>query len=144
MWGGTILEQFGQDLRYAFRTMAANGCYFAAITSLRWNWSQTWRSTASWTNPAALATRGRSRVAGRPELVMPKATKGDFVMKSMSGSTYDEPNSGVTAGIFPFPAFRTFPEERRRLFCCVRPLPILASEEAERKYHKGQADIAAG
>jgi len=54
----------------------------------------------------------------------------------MSGSTYDEPNSGVTAGIFPFPAFETFPEERRRLFCCVSPTPILASEEAERKYQR--------
>ena len=35
MWGWTILEQFGQDLRYAFRTMNANHLFtLLAVLSL--------------------------------------------------------------------------------------------------------------
>jgi macrolide transport system ATP-binding/permease protein len=35
VWGWTILEQLGQDLRYAFRTMSANRLFtILAITSL--------------------------------------------------------------------------------------------------------------
>ncbi len=35
MWGWTILEQLGQDLRYAFRTMAANRLFtLLAVSSL--------------------------------------------------------------------------------------------------------------
>src|SRR5712692_75125 len=35
MWGWTILEQFGQDLRYAFRTMNANRLFtLLAVLSL--------------------------------------------------------------------------------------------------------------
>ena len=30
LWGWTVLEQFGQDLRYAFRTMAANRAIYVA------------------------------------------------------------------------------------------------------------------
>src|SRR5437879_13812005 len=37
-----------------------------------------------------------------------KTREGDSVMKAMSGTTYDEPNSGVTAGILPFPAFELY------------------------------------
>ena len=33
---------------------------------------------------------------------------GSFVMHSISGSTYDDPRTGTTAGIFPFPAFELF------------------------------------
>jgi hypothetical protein len=35
MWGWTMLEDLGQDLRYAFRTMAANRLFtFLAVASL--------------------------------------------------------------------------------------------------------------
>ena len=37
-----------------------------------------------------------------------KDTRRDFVMKGMSGTTYDDPKHGTTAGIFPYPAFELF------------------------------------
>jgi hypothetical protein len=37
-----------------------------------------------------------------------KATRQDSVMRGMSGTTYDDPELGTTAGIFPFPAFELF------------------------------------
>src|SRR6185295_16149245 len=37
-----------------------------------------------------------------------KDTRRDFVMQGMSGRTYDDPGTGTTAGIFPFPAFELF------------------------------------
>jgi predicted permease len=37
-----------------------------------------------------------------------KDFRGDSVMQSMSGSTYDDPKQGSTGGIFPYPAFEVF------------------------------------
>src|SRR5438876_4030205 len=37
-----------------------------------------------------------------------RARGGDSVMKSMSGTTYEDSKSGVEAGIFPFPAYELF------------------------------------
>ena len=37
-----------------------------------------------------------------------KSSRGDSVMQSMSGSTYDNPKGGLTGGIFPYPAFELF------------------------------------
>src|SRR6185312_10330820 len=31
-----------------------------------------------------------------------------FVMQEISGSTYDDPKSGVASGVFPYPAFEFF------------------------------------
>ena len=37
-----------------------------------------------------------------------KSTGPDFVMHSMSGSTWSDPRSGEAGGIFPYPAFELF------------------------------------
>src|SRR5882672_3731994 len=91
MWGWTIVEQFGQDLRYAFRTMAANRLFtLLAITSLALGIGA---NMAIYSFMDAILLR--SLPVADPESLVAlnwyaKATKGDFVMKSMSGSTYDE------------------------------------------------------
>jgi len=37
-----------------------------------------------------------------------RTTERDFVMRSRSGTTYEDPKSGVDAGIFPYPAYELF------------------------------------
>jgi predicted permease len=37
-----------------------------------------------------------------------QAGQSDFVMQSMSGTTYDDPTLGMVSGIFPYPAFELF------------------------------------
>jgi macrolide transport system ATP-binding/permease protein len=109
-WGWTILEQLGQDLRYAFRTMAANRLFtFLAVSSLALGIGA---NTAIYSFMDAILMR--SLPVPDPESLVvlnwhAKATGWrDSVMQSMSGSTYGDPKSGVTAGIFPFPAFELF------------------------------------
>jgi predicted permease len=64
----------------------------------------------------------------------------DNVLHSLSGTTYDDPKLGETAGIFPFPAFELF-QKNNALFSSVfayhptRDLDVMV---------KGQADIAKG
>src|SRR6266850_4297693 len=108
-WGWTILEQFGQDLRYAFRTMNANRLFtLLAVLSLALGIGA---NTAIYSFMDAILLRSLP-VSDSKSLVLlnwhAKTTERDFVMRSMSGTTYDDPRSGVTAGIFPFPAFELF------------------------------------
>src|SRR5437899_5836425 len=72
-----------------------------------------------------------------------KDTRRDFVMQGMSGSTDDDPKTGTTAGIFPFPAFELFRKSDS----------VFSSVFAHCQYWqvrnlnvtiKGQADLAAG
>ena len=133
VWGWTILEQLGQDLRYAFRTMAANRLFtLLAVSSLALGIGA---NTAIYSFMDSILLR--SLPVSDPESLVvlnwhAKPTGRDSVMHGMSGTTYDDPKTGTTAGIFPFPGVRTFPEKRLRLFERVRPLPILASEKPER------------
>jgi len=106
VWGWTILEQLGRDLRYAFRTMAGNRAFTVlAVSSLALGIGA---NTAIFSFMDSILLR--SLPVSDPESLVvlnwrAKArTRDDFVMKSMSGSTYDD-GTGITAGIFPFPAF---------------------------------------
>ncbi len=104
-WGWTILEQLGQDLRYACRTMAANRVFsLLAVSSLALGIGA---NTAIYSFMDAILLR--SLPVPTPESLVVlnwHAQPGrDSVMKAMSGTTYDDPQSGVTAGIFPFPVF---------------------------------------
>src|SRR5207249_3162413 len=109
MWGWTILEQLGQDLRYAFRTMAANRLFtLLAVSSLALGMGA---NTPIYSFMDSILVR--SLPVSDPESLVvlnwhAKTTEGDFVMHAMSGTTYDDPKSGVTSGIFPFPAFELF------------------------------------
>jgi predicted permease len=106
MWGWTILEQFGQDLRYAFRTMDANRLFtLLAVLSLALGIGA---NTAIYSFMDAILIR--SLPVGDPQSLIAlnwraKTTHGDFVMQGMSGDTYDDPKAGTEAGIFPYPAF---------------------------------------
>jgi predicted permease len=104
-WGWTILEQLGQDLRYACRTLAVNRVFsLLAVSSLALGIGA---NTAIYSFMDAILLR--SLPVPDPESLVVlnwhARTERDSVMKSMSGRTYEDAQSGVTAGIFPFPAF---------------------------------------
>src|SRR3989454_5278310 len=109
VWGWTILEQIGQDLRYAFRTMASNRLFtLLAVSSLALGIGA---NTAIYSFMDSILLRSLP-VSDPKSLVVlnwhAKPTGRDFVMHAMSGTTYDDPKTGKTAGIFPFPAFELF------------------------------------
>jgi predicted permease len=144
MWGWMILEQLGQDLRYALRTMAANRLFtILAITSLALGIGA---NTAIYSFMDSILLR--SLPVSDPESLVvlnwhAKAAEGDSVMKAMSGTTYDEPNGGVTAGIFPFPAFELF-EKNDSIFSIVfAHYPSWQMRRLNLSI-KGQVDIASG
>jgi macrolide transport system ATP-binding/permease protein len=144
MWGWAILDELRQDLRFAFRTMSANRLFtLLAITTLALGIGA---NTAIYSFIDAILLRSLS-VADPESLVVlnwhAKDTKGDFVMKSMSGTTYDEPNSGVTAGIFPFPAFELF-QKNDAVFSVVFAHSPSRQVRRLNISIKGQADIATG
>src|SRR6202043_2145167 len=107
MWGWTILEQLGQDLRYAFRTMAVNRLFMLlAVSSLALGIGA---NTAIYSFMDSILLR--SLPVSDPEslVVLNWAAKGgasrDFVMQSMSGSTWGDSGSGTASGMLPFQAF---------------------------------------
>jgi macrolide transport system ATP-binding/permease protein len=108
VWGWTIVEQFGQDLRYACRSMMANRLFtLLALASLALGIGA---NTAIYSFMDSILLRSLP-VADPASLVVLNwhaRSERDSVMKGMSGTTYDDPGSGVTAGIFPFPAFELF------------------------------------
>ena len=144
MWGWTIFEQVGQDLRYAFRTMAANRLFtLLAMTSLALGIGA---NTAIYSFMDAILLR--SLPVSDPESLVvlnwyAKATEGDSVMKAMSGTTYHEPNSGVSAGIFPFPAFELFQRNDAVFSIVFAHYPSWQMRRLNLSA-KGQADVAAG
>jgi macrolide transport system ATP-binding/permease protein len=110
-WGWTILDQLVQDARYALRTMGSNRLFtFIAVVSLGLGIGA---NTAIYSfmdalllrtlpvpDPESLVTLNwHSKIYPRGE------EQPAFVMHAMSGHTYEDPKSGVTAGIFPYPAF---------------------------------------
>jgi predicted permease len=108
-WGWTLAEQLGQDLRYAFRTMAANRLFtILAVASLALGIGA---NTAIYSFMDAILLRSLP-VSDAQSLVVlnwhAKASRRDFVMHSMSGSTWGDAKSGETGGIFPYPVFELF------------------------------------
>jgi predicted permease len=110
-WGWAIIEQLGQDLRYALRTMAASRVFtLLAVSSLALGIGA---NTAIYSFIDAILLRSLP-VSDPQSLVVlnwhAKPTGPDFVMHSMSGSTWGDSRSGETGGIFPYPAFELFRE----------------------------------
>src|SRR5438874_1362726 len=105
-WGWTLLEQLLQDLRYAGRTMAANKTFTAlAIVSLALGIGA---NTAIFSFMDSILLRSLP-VSDPKSLVLlnwhNKVYSRGTVVRGASGTIYDDPKTGSTAGIFPFPAF---------------------------------------
>ncbi len=143
-WGWTILEQLGQDLRYAFRTMAANRLFtLLAVSSLALGIGA---NTAIYSFMDSILLR--SLPVSDPESLVvlnwhAKANGRDFVMKSMSGSTWGDSKTGTTAGIFPFPAFELF-RKYDSIFSTVFAHCQYWQARRLNLTIKGQADVASG
>jgi macrolide transport system ATP-binding/permease protein len=108
-WGWILLEQFLQDLRYAFRTMASNPLFTAlAVASLALGIGA---NTAIYSFMDAILLRSLP-VSDPQSLVVfnwhAKKHGREWVMHGMSGTTYDDLDKGETGGIFPYPAFELF------------------------------------
>jgi macrolide transport system ATP-binding/permease protein len=108
-WGWTILDQLGQDVRYAFRTIVANRLFtLLAVLSLALGIGA---NTAIFSFMDSILLRSLP-VADPESLVVlnwhARTTREDFVMKGMSGSTWGDSKTGTTSGIFPFPALELF------------------------------------
>jgi predicted permease len=109
VWIIAWLDTLAADVRYALRTMAANKTFAAlAILSLALGIGA---NTAIYSFVDSILLRSLP-VPDSGSLVVltwhAKDTRRDFVMRGMSGTTYEDPGSGVTGGIFPFPAFELF------------------------------------
>ena len=142
-WGWTLLEQLAQDLRYAFRTMGANKLFsLLAILSLALGIGA---NTAIYSFMDSILLR--SLPVSDPESLVvlnwhakQPAQWGRFVMHSINGSTYDDPKSGTTAGIFPYPAFELFQQNDSLFSSVFASCPAFGLNIA----FKGQADLASG
>jgi ABC-type antimicrobial peptide transport system permease subunit len=149
MWTWTLWEQLMQDLRYAVRTVLDNKSFTAlAALSLALGIGA---NTAIFSFMDAILLRSLPvkdpeslalvnwHIRGAP---FPKDwTRGPAtVVHAMSGSIYEDPKSGSTAGILPFPAFEVF-QRNDASFSSV-----FAFRNAGRLNLaiKGQADIASG
>jgi len=109
LWSWMLLEQLAQDVRYALRGMVTNRTFTGlAALSLALGIGA---NTAIYSFMDAILLRSLP-VADPASLTVLKWHSGPvnfgsgdpFVLHSIDGSTYED-SSGVTAAIFPFPAF---------------------------------------
>jgi predicted permease len=144
-WGWTTLEQLSQDLRYAFRAIAANRLFsLLAILSLALGIGA---NTAIYSfvdsillrslpvpDPESLVllnwrAQPRSPFRGPPPVV-----------QSLEGDIYTDPKLGTVAGVFPFPAFELF-QKNVAVFSSV----FAYCQAGQRNLAvKGEAGIASG
>jgi macrolide transport system ATP-binding/permease protein len=141
-WTWTYLEQLAQDCRYGFRTIAANKTFsLLAILSLALGIGA---NTAIYSFMDSLLLR--SLPVSDPESLAvlnwgANPTGRDFVMRGMSGSTWNDKKWAEIAGIFPFPAFELIRNNSGAVFSSVfayyptRKVNVMV---------KGQAEQASG
>jgi macrolide transport system ATP-binding/permease protein len=141
-WGWTMLEQLGQDSRYALRTMAANKTFSAlVILSLALGIGA---NTAIYSFMDTILLR--SLPVSEPESLVVlnwharPSQRGSFVMHGMSGHTWGDSKVGETAGIFPFPAFELFRKSDTVFSSVFGYFPTGSLNLTS----KGQADLANG
>ena len=108
-WGWTLVEQLVQDVRYAFRTMAASPVFTAlAVLSLALGIGA---NTAIYSFMDSILLRALPVSDPQSLAVFNWRMKWDArhtVMHGMSGSTWGDAKTGETSGMFPFPAFEMF------------------------------------
>lgn len=142
-WSWTLVEQLGQDLRYGMRTLLRNPAFTAlAALSLALGIGA---NTAIYSFMDAWLMR-RLPVADARSLVVLKwhfpaqGNSPDSVVHDVSGQIYDDPRTGATSAIFPFPAF----EQLRK---SNGVLSVLFAYRPARKLNvmaMGQAEITGG
>jgi macrolide transport system ATP-binding/permease protein len=117
-WGWTLVEQLGQDLRYALRTMSASKSFsLLAILTLALGIGA---NTAIYSFMDTILLR--SLPVADPESLavlnwhhLARGMEGS-VIHSGSGSMHDEDHGGTTAGIFPYPAFELLKKSSDSVF----------------------------
>ena len=143
-WGWVLVEQFIQDVRYAFRTMASNRLFtLLAILSLALGIGA---NTAIYSFMDAILLRSLP-VSDPQSLVVfnwhAKPHAREWVMHGMSGRTYEDPDKGETGGIFPYPAFELF-RKNDALFSSVFAHCQCYQVRSMNVAVQGQADLASG
>jgi macrolide transport system ATP-binding/permease protein len=145
-WGWMALEQLAQDVRYAFRTMAANRLFSALVVLCLALGIGANTAIYSFMDSILL----RSLPVSDPDslVVLNWNAKGtgmarDFVMQRMSGDTWGDATSGETSGMFPYEAFELF---RRNDSVFSSVFAYYQPREAKQLNLaiKGEADLASG
>ena len=147
LWTWTLLEQLVQDLRYALRVMIKNPAFTSlAALSLALGIGA---NCAIYSIMDSILLRALP-VSDPASLVVlnwhskdyrgPNGQRSAFVMHSVNGRSYNDPKTGLTSGIFPFPAFELV-GKADAVFSSV-----FAYYPAERLnvIARGQADVASG
>jgi len=146
LWSWVLVEQLAQDIRYGLRGMSKNRMFTAlAALSLALGIGA---NTAIYSFMDAILLRALP-VSDPASLIVVKwrsrpiqniSGAREFVLHSIDGSTYDDA-SGVTAAIFPFPAFEHLHEASA---------PVLSSLFAYKQAGRlnvsvnGEAELAPG
>jgi macrolide transport system ATP-binding/permease protein len=142
-WGWTLLEQFFQDLRYAARTILHNPSFaMLAALSLALGIGA---NTAIYSFLDALLMRALPVEDPGSLVVLQWHISGsknlrDSVVHNVSGQIYDDPQTGSTTAIFPYPAFELL---RKSSDICS----ILFAYHPARKLNlliQGQAEVSSG
>jgi predicted permease len=143
VWGWTIVEQLGQDLRYAFRTITTRRLFtLLVVSSLALGIGA---NTAIYSFVDALLLRSLPVADPESLVVLNWHAKGERVpvMRSMSGTTWGDSTAGTTAGIFPFPVFELL-RARDSVFASVfAHFRHWQTARVNLSIH-GEADLAAG
>ncbi|HMF78440.1 MAG TPA: permease prefix domain 1-containing protein [Bryobacteraceae bacterium] len=138
-WSWTPLEQLAQDLRYGTRTMLHNPAFtLLAVISLALGIGA---NTAIYSFMEALLMRSLPVADPRTLVVLKwhfsgKKSVDDSVLHNMSGQIYDDPRTGPTSPVFPYPSFESLRKSTdvfSTLFAYrpARKLNVLVQEHAE-------------
>ncbi len=133
MWTWTLFEQLLQDLRYALRTMINNRAFtllvalslalgIGANTAIYSFMDSILLRSLPVSDPASLVVlnwRSKDPRATGNNQGKPGGEQHAFVMHSMSGRGYSDSKTGLTSGIFPYPAFELFQRGSDAVFSSV-------------------------
>ena len=112
MWTFTFWEQFAQDLRYSFRTMAANKL-FTAMAALFLALG-IGANTAIYSFMDAILLRSLPVQHSEQLVILNWRSAGSpKVIHSLNGSMYRNGNSGSVSPDFPFPAYEMLREHNK-------------------------------